>query len=50
MRAATELVARLPAWLLADHDNLTGRVEQLPERDEIEVPVSKQLIVEPYSK
>jgi small subunit ribosomal protein S4 len=50
VRAATDLVARVPPWLLADHDTLTGRVERLPERDEIDVPVSEQLIVELYSK
>jgi small subunit ribosomal protein S4 len=50
LRQATELGGAVPAWLLADHDNLTGRVERLPERDEIEAPVSEQLIVELYSK
>jgi small subunit ribosomal protein S4 len=50
VRAATELGGAVPAWLLADHDNLTGRVERLPERAEIDVPVTEQLIVELYSK
>jgi small subunit ribosomal protein S4 len=50
VRAATELGGAVPAWLLADHDNLTGRVERLPERAEVDVPVSEQLIVELYSK
>jgi small subunit ribosomal protein S4 len=50
VRAATELGGAVPAWLLADHDNLTGRVERLPDRAEIDVPVSEQLIVELYSK
>jgi small subunit ribosomal protein S4 len=50
VRAATELGGAVPAWLLADHDNLTGRIERLPDRAEIDVPVSEQLIVELYSK
>jgi small subunit ribosomal protein S4 len=39
-----------PPWLLADHDNLTGKVLRAPERDEIDAPVQEQLIVELYSK
>jgi small subunit ribosomal protein S4 len=50
VRSATELGGRVPAWLLADHDNLTGRVERFPERNEIDAPVDEQLIVELYSK
>jgi small subunit ribosomal protein S4 len=50
IRRATELVGAVPPWLLADHDNLSGRVERAPERDEIDVPVKEQLIVELYSK
>jgi ribosomal protein S4 len=51
-REGVELFPRraMPASLLADHDNLTGRVERLPERAEIDVPVSEQLIVELDSK
>jgi len=48
--AATDLVASVPAWLQADHENLGGKVIRLPERDEIDVPVQEQLIVELYSK
>jgi small subunit ribosomal protein S4 len=48
--AATDLVASVPAWLQADHENLTGKVIRTPERDEIDVPVQEQLIVELYSK
>jgi small subunit ribosomal protein S4 len=50
VRRASELTGAVPAWLLADHDNLAGRVERLPERDESDVPASEQLIVELYSK
>lgn len=48
--AATDLVASVPAWLQADHENLSGKVVRSPDRDEIDVPVQEQLIVELYSK
>ena len=47
---ATDLTAAVPAWLQADHDNLVGKVLRLPEREDIEVPVQEQLIIELYSK
>jgi small subunit ribosomal protein S4 len=50
VRDATDLTASVPAWLQADHDNLTGKVLKAPERDEIDAPVQEQLIVELYSK
>jgi small subunit ribosomal protein S4 len=50
VRAATELVSAVPAWLQADHDALTAKVLRFPERSEISAPVSEQLIVELYSK
>ena len=50
MREATGLVGRVPAWLLADHDELWGRVERAPERDEIDAPADEKLIVEFYAK
>ena len=50
IEAATELVASVPGWLQADHENLSGKVLRAPERDEIDVPVQEQLIVELYSK
>jgi small subunit ribosomal protein S4 len=40
----------VPAWLQADHDNLTGKVLRVPERADIDVPVQEQLIIELYSK
>ena len=40
----------VPAWLEADHENLTGTVKEIPTRDQIDVPVNKMLIVELYSK
>jgi len=40
----------VPTWLEVDRDNFKGRVLSLPKRDEIQMPVNEQLIVELYSK
>ena len=40
----------VPAWLESDQENLKGVVNELPTRDEIDVPVNEMLIVELYSK
>ena len=40
----------VPAWLEANHENLTGSVVSVPTRDQIDVPVNEVLIVELYSK
>ena len=40
----------LPAWIEFDREKLVGRVIGLPSRDEIQLPVKEQLIVELYSK
>lgn len=40
----------VPAWLDANHENLTGSVKEMPTRDQIDVPVNEVLIVELYSK
>ena len=50
VRQATELGGAVPPWMLADHDNLQGRVLRAPDRHEIDAPVQEQLIVELYSK
>ena len=39
-----------PTWLEIDRDNSKGRVLSLPKREEIQMPVNEQLIVELYSK
>ncbi len=39
-----------PAWLEIDRDNYKGRILSLPKREEIQLPVNEQLIVELYSK
>ena len=40
----------VPAWLEANHENLSGVVKEIPTRDQIDVPVDEMLIVELYSK
>ncbi|MDE7212215.1 MAG: 30S ribosomal protein S4 [Lachnospiraceae bacterium] len=40
----------VPAWLEADHENMTGTVKEIPTREQIDVPVNEVLIVELYSK
>ncbi len=40
----------VPAWLEANHENLSGKVLQFPTSDMIDVPVNATLIVELYSK
>jgi small subunit ribosomal protein S4 len=40
----------LPVWLEMDITELKGKILHYPSRDEIEVPVQEQLIVELYSK
>lgn len=39
-----------PRWLEVDRANLVGRVLALPKREDINLPVNEQLIVELYSK
>ena len=41
---------RPPGWLESQDDNFGMKVLQLPTRDQIDVPVREQLIVELYSK
>jgi small subunit ribosomal protein S4 len=37
-------------WLEVDYEKLEGRVLRIPQRDEIDVPVTEHLIVELYSR
>src|SRR5688572_5402201 len=39
-----------PTWIEIDRENLKGRVTALPKRQDINLPVNEQLIVELYSK
>ena len=40
----------IPEWLQFDSANMSGRVVSLPTREQINLPVQEQLIVELYSK
>jgi len=40
----------IPAWLELDAAGTTGKIASLPSRDQINLPVQEQLIVELYSK
>lgn len=42
--------AEVPAWLEVDSKNITAKIKSLPSREEIDLPVQEQLIVELYSK
>jgi len=40
-----------PSWMDVDRENLKGRINSLPRRDElVQIPINEQLIVELYSK
>lgn len=49
---AAEVIARrgCPAWLESDGAAFKGTVKALPQRDDIQLPINEQLIVELYSK
>ena len=38
------------AWLMADQEQLTGKVIRLPQREDIQYSINEQLIVELYSR
>lgn len=40
----------VPAWLQLDAENLKGTVVSLPKREDVQMPIDEQLIVELYSK
>lgn len=42
--------AKVPEWLSVDLENKNGKVLRLPIRQDIDVPIQEQLIVELYSK
>ena len=49
---AQEFTSHQPAvaWLEVDREKLTGKITALPKRENINLPVNEQLIVELYSK
>lgn len=40
----------VPAWIAADKAKMSGTITRFPNRDEIDVPVNEQAIVELYSR
>ena len=46
--AESKNALNVPAWLTADIQNLSGSVTRFPNRDEIDIPVDEQAIVELY--
>ena len=40
----------IPKWLDVDRNTQTGRIINLPEREDIDLPIEEHLIVELYSK
>src|SRR6478672_11106700 len=40
----------IPEWLSFDANTITGRINSMPTREQINLPVQEQLIVELYSK
>ena len=39
-----------PAWLDLDKDNLVGKVIAMPTREDIDMPINEQLIIELYNR
>ncbi len=39
-----------PSWLELDKENLSGKVITMPTRDDVDLPINEQLIVELYSR
>ena len=48
--AESKNALNVQAWLTADIQNLSGSVTRFPNRDEIDIPVDEQAIVELYSR
>jgi small subunit ribosomal protein S4 len=51
LHAREEVKGRgVPEWLVADVEGMSARVSSVPTREQINLPVQEQLIVELYSK
>ena len=50
MRAYMDDRPPAPEWLSVDVAAMKGRVERLPERRDVDLPLNEQLIVEYYSR
>ncbi len=40
----------MPAWIEVDYEKMEGKIERLPLREEMDIPVEEHLIVELYSR
>ena len=40
----------VPKWIKLDAENLKGKIIKIPSRDDVQLPIREQLIVELYSK
>ena len=49
-RQVVQNTLNVPDWLSFDAGSMTGRIASLPTREQINLPVQEQLIVELYSK
>ena len=47
---SAELLARVAPWLETDPDALIGRVLRNPVREDVQIPVDEQLVVEHFSR
>ena len=43
-------IANLPKWVTFDTETLTGKVEAIPTREDVDLSIAEHLIVELYSK
>lgn len=43
-------IANLPKWLSFDSNTLSGKVEALPKREDIDLSIAEHMIIELYSK
>jgi small subunit ribosomal protein S4 len=43
-------LVEIPEWLIVDAEKYVGKVNSLPTRDDVSIPVEEHLIVELYSK
>jgi len=50
VRDAISLGFRVPEWLAADQQALTGKVAHRPQRSEIDVPADENRVVEFFAK
>ncbi|MBN9622454.1 MAG: 30S ribosomal protein S4, partial [Actinobacteria bacterium] len=45
-----DTIGMVPAWLEVDHEALAGQVLRGPKRDEVQMPVAEQLVIERYAR